>query len=80
MNIPKTLAIASLAVVLAAPQAWALAGGGFAPGGPLSANVSPSCNGYNMDGTPNLSAGATEPGCLDQSLNGLTGIPYALPD
>ncbi len=51
--------------------AWALAGGGFAPGGPMSGSIRPSCNGYNMDGTRNTSPGADRPGCIDRSANAL---------
>lgn len=51
--------------------AWAVAGGGFAPGGPMSGTMRPSCNGWNMDGTRNTSPGADRPGCVDQSANAL---------
>ena len=67
---------AIVAFVLAATtvvgsSAWALTGGGTAPGGPLSRSIRPACNGYNMDGTVNTSPGADRPGCIDRSANAL---------
>ena len=43
---------AALAAAGATGSAWALGGGGTAPGGPLSGGIRPACNGYNMDGMP----------------------------
>lgn len=71
----RSIYLASLTMVAATMvgpvPAWAIAGGGFAPGGPMSGSMRPSCNGYNMDGTRNLSLGADLPGCVDHSANAL---------
>lgn len=67
------MAALSVAVLSTAGStaAWAIAGGGTAPGGPLSGSIRPSCNGYNMDGTVNTSPGADRPGCTDHSARAI---------
>lgn len=71
MRAMRLLAVLAVANVGGISQAWAIAGGGFAPGGPMSGSMRPSCDGYNMDGTRNLSPGANRPGCVDTSARAI---------
>ena len=71
MRALRLMAILAIVTSCGTSQAWAIAGGGFAPGGPMSGSMRPSCDGYNMDGTRNASPGADAPGCVDTSARAI---------